>query len=131
MGDESRTQMRRRLRQQSPQERAAAVIDAYKIARRLNECEVEQIVYLVRMIGAERANQLADEALEIEANGGMLTHAGDRRRSTGGIFFELLSSGRVLRPWQHFVMKGAALSRSKPIVWRKKRVSSRIEGAGR
>lgn len=44
----------------------------------------------VRTIGAERAQAFVKEALEAEANGGMLLPDGSRRRTLGGIFFYLV-----------------------------------------
>jgi hypothetical protein len=44
----------------------------------------------VRTIGPERAQAFVAQALESEANGGMLIPDGSRRRTLGGIFFYLV-----------------------------------------
>ena len=43
----------------------------------------------LRTLGHERCVEILVEALTIESNGGMLTRAGGRRRSLGGVFLEL------------------------------------------
>jgi hypothetical protein len=45
---------------------------------------------IVRTIGPERAQAFVAQALEAEANGGMLIPDGSRRRTLGGIFFYLV-----------------------------------------
>jgi phosphorylated adapter RNA export protein len=44
----------------------------------------------VRTLGPERAQAFVTQALEAEANGGMLIPDGSRRRTLGGIFFYLV-----------------------------------------
>jgi hypothetical protein len=44
----------------------------------------------VRTIGPERAQAFVAQALEVEANGGLLVPDGSRRRTLGGIFFYLV-----------------------------------------
>ncbi len=44
----------------------------------------------VRTIGPERAQAFVAQALEAEANGGMLIPDGSRKRTLGGIFFYLV-----------------------------------------
>jgi hypothetical protein len=44
----------------------------------------------VRTLGPERAHAFVTQALEAEANGGMLIPNGSRRRTLGGIFFYLV-----------------------------------------
>ena len=47
----------------------------------------KNLIYkIVNFIGSERAEKYFKETLEIEANGGMLTLSGDRRRTPGGVF---------------------------------------------
>jgi hypothetical protein len=45
---------------------------------------------IVRIIGPERAHAFVTQALEVEANGGMLIPDGSRKRTLGGIFFYLV-----------------------------------------
>lgn len=44
---------------------------------------------VVTAIGADQARTLLTQALEIETNGGMLAQDGQRRRTPGGVFFQL------------------------------------------
>jgi hypothetical protein len=44
----------------------------------------------IRTLGPERAHAFVTQALEAEANGGMLISDGSRRRTLGGIFFYLV-----------------------------------------
>ncbi len=62
------------------------------IARQLNET-YRAALYRIRGIilhfKIEGAYSLLQEVLEIEANGGMMTRDGSRRRTVGGVFFQL------------------------------------------
>jgi len=49
----------------------------------------KQIETIVGRFGDDGALQLLQETLAIEANGGMLTNNGTRRRTVGGVFFHL------------------------------------------
>lgn len=79
-----------------------------QIATQLNETDpgpVKTIARLVCVVGQERALALLAETLAVEADGGLLTEDGQRRRSPGGVFFKLakaqLSSrerGRIFGP---------------------------------
>ena len=44
----------------------------------------------VRTIGVERAQAFVAQALEVEANGGLLVPDGSRKRTLGGVFFYLV-----------------------------------------
>lgn len=62
------------------------------IAKTLGEVEetpLAQIAGVVRVLGEEGALALLNETLEIEKNGGMTLADGTRRRSPGGVFFQL------------------------------------------
>lgn len=66
---------------------------AQAIAEQLHEVEAEpraQIERTVEIYGAELAQAVLQETLEIEAKGGMLVPDGSRRRTPGGVFFSLL-----------------------------------------
>lgn len=79
-----------------------------QIATQLNETDpgpVKTIARLVQVAGEERALALLAETLAVEADGGLLTEDGQRRRTPGGVFFKLakaqLSSrerGRIFGP---------------------------------
>lgn len=62
------------------------------IASSLGEVEetpLFQIAGVVRVLGEEGALALLTETLEVEKNGGMTLADGTRRRSPGGVFFQL------------------------------------------
>jgi PHAX RNA-binding domain len=62
------------------------------IAKTLGEFEetpLSQIGAVVRVLGEQAALALLKEAIEIEKSGGMLVPDGTRRRSPGGVFFQL------------------------------------------
>jgi PHAX RNA-binding domain len=54
----------------------------------------KQIDTAVKILGGFAVLQLAQEALEIEKQGGMMTQDGKRRRTLGGIFFHIMK-GRL------------------------------------
>ena len=69
---------------------AATLADA--IADRLGETQSRQrsqIHLIVKRCGEDFARDLLAQTLEIEAQGGMMTHDGQRRRTPGGVFFYL------------------------------------------
>jgi len=55
----------------------------------VDETPLSQIGAVVRVLGEQAALALLKETLEIEKNGGMLVPDGSRRRSPGGVFFQL------------------------------------------
>jgi hypothetical protein len=62
------------------------------IAKALGEVEeipLTQIAGVVRVLGDDVASSLLKETLDIEAKGGQLLADGTRRRSPGGVFFQL------------------------------------------
>lgn len=62
------------------------------IAKALGEVEetpLAQITGVVRVLGEEGALSLLNETLELEKSGGMTLSDGTRRRSPGGVFFQL------------------------------------------
>lgn len=62
------------------------------IAKSLGEVEetpLAQITGVVRVLGEDGALSLLNETLEIEKGGGMTLADGTRRRSPGGVFFQL------------------------------------------
>lgn len=65
---------------------------AQEIADALGEKQVlsrKQIETIVERYGEDGARALLQETLDIEADGGMLTNNGTRRRTIGGVFFYL------------------------------------------
>lgn len=66
---------------------------AREIARQLNEPTrnvQEQIMRILQLCGEAFTQAVLEETLRIEAEGGMLTAKGDRRRTAGGAFFYLV-----------------------------------------
>ena len=63
-----------------------------------------------RLLGEERARQLGEETLAIEANGGMLIADGSRRRTPGGVFFELVKRQASRKAFYRIFRTPAALS---------------------
>ena len=61
-----------------------------EIAQALMEKNVALIKTAVEVIGAERAQELLRQALAVEAQGGMMTSDQSRRRTPGGVFFQLI-----------------------------------------
>jgi hypothetical protein len=64
--------------------------DARRIAESLHEPLNWLIENVVKVLGVARADALLAQVEEIEASGGMMTVAGDRRRTAGGVFLYLL-----------------------------------------
>jgi len=52
-----------------------------------------QVARVVRVLGIDRAQDFFEQALVIEATGGMLLPDGSRRRTPGGVFFKLVRDG--------------------------------------
>ncbi len=66
---------------------------AWDIARQLNETEKQALLQLrrtIRIMGEGMARDVLRQTLELEAHGGMLTNDGTRRRSPGGVYFQLV-----------------------------------------
>jgi hypothetical protein len=66
---------------------------ARQIAETLSERDptpLKQIRRILQTLGAERTQALVAQALDIEANGGMLLPDGSRKRTLGGIFFRIV-----------------------------------------
>src|SRR5262249_36176204 len=56
----------------------------------LQEPEKALLARVLKLLGQERCAVILADTLSIEADGGMLTKAGDRRRSPGGTFLQLV-----------------------------------------
>jgi hypothetical protein len=65
-------------------------LTADMLAETLQEPKKALLAKVLRTIGQERCQALFTEACTIEANGGMLTADGTRRRTPGGTFFHLV-----------------------------------------
>jgi hypothetical protein len=63
-----------------------------RIADQLGETEptpLRQIRRMLHTIGPERTQTFVEQALAVEANGGMLLPDGSRKHTLGGVFFHL------------------------------------------
>ncbi len=70
-----------------------ATSTAAQIADQLSETDApprRQIRRILHAIGPERTQGFVTQALEVEANGGMLLPDGSRKRTLGGVFFRLV-----------------------------------------
>ena len=66
------------------------VLTAEKLAEVLQEPEKALLGRVLKTLGQERCAAILVDTLTIESNGGMLTRAGDRRRTPGGVFLHLV-----------------------------------------
>jgi hypothetical protein len=71
-------------------EHVPAYLTAEEIAQLLQESNLFLIKRAIRVIGGTRVEAILEQALHIEANGGMLTNDNSRRRTAGGTFFALM-----------------------------------------
>ena len=60
------------------------------LAETLQEPKKALLAKVLRTLGQERCQTIFADTLTLESTGGMLTRAGDRRRSPGGTFFHLV-----------------------------------------
>ena len=60
------------------------------LAEVLQEPKKSLLARVLTMLGQERCAAILADTLTIESHGGMLTRAGDRRRSPGGVFLHLV-----------------------------------------
>lgn len=101
---------------------------AKTIAEKLGEPNQGLIHLVVRVIGEERSLAILQEAVALEEQGGIMTRAGDRRRTPGGVFFNLVrrSSSRpekkIMFPFTRGNRGGAKKSNKSqattaPITW--------------
>lgn len=82
-------------RQQKERMLSPLLETAKQIAKQLDEKESHMlwhILKIVKALGETQAMTLVNQALEIEANGGMMVPDQSRRRTPGGIFFHLVST---------------------------------------
>jgi hypothetical protein len=74
-------------------ERERNVMDALTadiLAEALQEPNRPLLTKVLRTVGEDRRRALLADTLQCEANGGMLTRDGTRRRTPGGVFFQLV-----------------------------------------
>jgi hypothetical protein len=61
-----------------------------KLVQALQESNTDLLTKVLRTLGQDRCRAILAETLTCEANGGMLTKDGTRRRTPGGVFFQLV-----------------------------------------
>jgi hypothetical protein len=61
-----------------------------KLVQALQESNTDLLTKVLRTLGQDRCRAILAETLTREANGGMLTKDGTRRRTPGGVFFQLV-----------------------------------------
>lgn len=66
------------------------ILTSEKLAEVLQEPNVPLLRQVLRVLGFDRTIAVLTETLTCEANGGMLTTDGTRRRTPGGTFFQLV-----------------------------------------
>ena len=71
-------------------EDSSADILGDELADKLSEPNVELMVGVVNLVGHEVAVELFNKTKEVEAQGGMMIKNGKRRRTSGGVFLQLL-----------------------------------------
>lgn len=90
---QSREEMEKRAAAKERQRRKAILQTIETIANELGETgerEHKQIVRVVEIMGMEEAQELFEATKRVEAEGGMLTVDGLRRRTPGGVFHKLV-----------------------------------------
>src|ERR1700704_706035 len=60
------------------------------LAEVLQEPKRSLLMKVLRTFGVDRCAAILADTLQCEANGGMLTKDGTRRRTPGGVFFQLV-----------------------------------------
>src|SRR5436305_14759982 len=65
-------------------------LTAQTLAEILQEPKVPLLRQVLRTFGPERTVAVLTDTLQCEAQGGMLTKDGSRRRTPGGVFFQLV-----------------------------------------
>jgi len=68
-----------------------------KLAQVLQEPKRTLLTKVLRTLGMDRTAAILAETLTCEANGGMLTQDGSRRRTPGGVFFQLVKERATMQ----------------------------------
>lgn len=86
------------------------------LAAQLGETDEEPIQLLTAVVencGVDFARQLLQETVEIEAQGGLMIKNGERRRTTGGVFF-YLARGRITHRLRNKIFGAQQSDQPKP-----------------
>ncbi len=74
-------------------DRSEAISDedlGLELATRLSEPKTRLVIGVVDLVGREIALELFDRTRQIELDGGMMIKNGERRRTPGGVYLQLL-----------------------------------------
>src|SRR5919198_4981635 len=83
------------------------------LAEVLQEPNHPLLAEVLRMLGQDRCAAILADTLACEANGGMLTKDGTRRRTPGGVFFQLVKD-RATRQERHRLFYSPTPGHPKP-----------------
>jgi hypothetical protein len=95
----------------------ALAIEAARTLGEENEGPIHQIELILQHVGKDFLDSLIAETQSIEANGGMMTDDGKRRRTIGGIFF-YLAKGKLEGKVRQLIFPGfGQKEKAKSIDW--------------
>jgi hypothetical protein len=89
------------------------VLTPSRLAEVLQEPEKALLGRVLKTLGQERCAQVLAETLSTEANGGMLIKSGARRRTPGGVFFELVKE-RCTGKERHYLFAPRPVKHASP-----------------
>jgi len=72
-----------------------------KICMELNEPKQPLMRRCVDRLGIDYVQELLDEVQKVERDGGQMTSDGDRKRTPGGVFWNLLKQRLATEEWDH------------------------------
>jgi hypothetical protein len=90
-------------------------LTAEHLAEVLQEPKIPLLRQVLRLLGPDRTTAALVDTLQVEANGGMLTKAGDRRRTPGGVFFQLVKERASTRERQRLFPRSPSQKPPAPV----------------
>ena len=79
-----------------------------ELAAKLSEPKTQLMIGIVEIVGVDVALDLFNKTKDIESKGGMMIKNGERRRTPGGVFMQLLrDAGMYIRGFTKFGIKVA------------------------
>src|SRR5712691_4131290 len=84
------------------------VLTVDTLAEALQEPKRSLLMKVLRTFGVERTTAILADTLTCEAAGGMLTNDGTRRRTPGGVFFQLVKERATARERRRLFPRPAA-----------------------
>jgi hypothetical protein len=85
-----------------------------KLAEVLQESNLLLLTHVLKLLGPDRTQTILTDTLTCEANGGMLTKDGTRRRTPGGTFFQLVRDRVTARERRRLFPSAAPQPHQKP-----------------